>query len=351
MAQARKRRKPVGRHLWRPRGDHAAQQAAQAVAEVAPDGADDDPVARAEEALAQLAERVLDLDGHGMRAARRGAPQMQGRRASPRATHDALFHAAHDIKGEAATFGYPCRRARRQPVPADRAHARHDAAFRWRWSTSMSMRCAPSFAKARGPTSPDRRRADQQAARGHRRIPGPREPGPAGFSRRHPRPSAGAGRSLLAGKLTDGSWVELLARPNIHARSPWRSLGLAARDPTSAYFGYAAARRCTSCGSSHRRHQFVAEHARLFARRLGGKAAQQHQQRLDVAERLLCAARQHALDHAALEPRRRRPARRRSRLRASPRPPRGTPDRSKPAARPCRRARGSRRRAGRAPAR
>ncbi len=45
-----------------------------------------------------------------------------------KATREALFHAAHDIKGEAATFGYPwIAGARRQPVPADRAHARHDA--------------------------------------------------------------------------------------------------------------------------------------------------------------------------------------------------------------------------------
>ena len=40
------------------------------------------------------------------------------------ATRRSLFHAAHDIKGEAATFGYPAVAARRrQPVPADRAHA------------------------------------------------------------------------------------------------------------------------------------------------------------------------------------------------------------------------------------
>ena len=42
-----------------------------------------------------------------MRAARRRAQRRQGSAASTPATRDELFHAAHDIKGEAATFGYP----------------------------------------------------------------------------------------------------------------------------------------------------------------------------------------------------------------------------------------------------
>ena len=42
-----------------------------------------------------------------MRAARRRAPQGQAEAASPRQTSEALFLAAHDIKGDAATFGYP----------------------------------------------------------------------------------------------------------------------------------------------------------------------------------------------------------------------------------------------------
>ncbi|MGH8264656.1 MAG: Hpt domain-containing protein [Steroidobacteraceae bacterium] len=67
---------------------------------------DDDPVARAEAALAQLegefttwmhseCERLdqarLDVHDKGLTAK----------------THEALFHAAHDLKGEAATFGFP----------------------------------------------------------------------------------------------------------------------------------------------------------------------------------------------------------------------------------------------------
>lgn len=65
-----------------------------------------DPVAKAEAALAELSKDFaawmsqecdrLDAARHGMRAA--GINQ---------GTRDALFLAAHDIKGQAATFGFP----------------------------------------------------------------------------------------------------------------------------------------------------------------------------------------------------------------------------------------------------
>ena len=64
-----------------------------------------DPVARAEEALAQLSSEFsswMDSECERLDAARR-AIKVQG---INRKTHQALFHAAHDIKGEAATFGY-----------------------------------------------------------------------------------------------------------------------------------------------------------------------------------------------------------------------------------------------------
>lgn len=75
------------------------------VSEAALDPADD-PVARAEKALAELAPQFtswmdeecerLDLARHAVKA--KGFDQH---------THSNLFHAAHDIKGEAATFGFP----------------------------------------------------------------------------------------------------------------------------------------------------------------------------------------------------------------------------------------------------
>jgi len=71
-----------------------------------PPSADDDPVARAEQALKQLTgefggwmqEECERLDKA------RAAVKRQG---FTGATKQALFHAAHDIKGEVETFGFP----------------------------------------------------------------------------------------------------------------------------------------------------------------------------------------------------------------------------------------------------
>ena len=66
----------------------------------------DDPVARAEEALAQLSSEFsswMDSECERLDKAR----QEIKAKGFVKATRDALFHAAHDIKGEAATFGYP----------------------------------------------------------------------------------------------------------------------------------------------------------------------------------------------------------------------------------------------------
>jgi HPt (histidine-containing phosphotransfer) domain-containing protein len=78
----------------------------KAVAKVAPNDPDDDPVARAEQALAQLAgdfSSWMDTECDRLDAARRDVKT----KGFTKATREALFHAAHDIKGEAATFGYP----------------------------------------------------------------------------------------------------------------------------------------------------------------------------------------------------------------------------------------------------
>jgi chemotaxis protein histidine kinase CheA len=66
----------------------------------------DDPVARAEQALAQLSEEFSNwMDSECQRLDRaRHQVKVSG---FTKATREALFHAAHDIKGEAATFGYP----------------------------------------------------------------------------------------------------------------------------------------------------------------------------------------------------------------------------------------------------
>lgn len=65
-----------------------------------------DAVARAEQALAALSEEFsgwMDSECARLDAARLAVRD----RGLSRATREALFHAAHDIKGEAETFGFP----------------------------------------------------------------------------------------------------------------------------------------------------------------------------------------------------------------------------------------------------
>jgi chemotaxis protein histidine kinase CheA len=65
-----------------------------------------DPVARAEQALAQLSSEFsgwMDTECERLDQARHRVKAI----GFNKATHEALFHAAHDIKGEAATFGFP----------------------------------------------------------------------------------------------------------------------------------------------------------------------------------------------------------------------------------------------------
>ena len=78
----------------------------KAVTKLAPNDPYDDPVARAEQALAQLSgdfSTWMDSECERLDAARREIKA----KGFTKATREALFHAAHDIKGEAATFGYP----------------------------------------------------------------------------------------------------------------------------------------------------------------------------------------------------------------------------------------------------
>jgi hypothetical protein len=90
-----------------------------AVSKVVPDTDSEDPVTRAERALAELSPEFgswMDSECDRLDKARRelltGGFTRASKEAPFHAAHDikgkeALFHAAHDIKGEAATFGYP----------------------------------------------------------------------------------------------------------------------------------------------------------------------------------------------------------------------------------------------------
>jgi HPt (histidine-containing phosphotransfer) domain-containing protein len=66
----------------------------------------DDPVARAEAALAELSSEFsgwMESECDRLESARQDVK----RDGFTRKTHEVLFRAAHDIKGEAGTFGYP----------------------------------------------------------------------------------------------------------------------------------------------------------------------------------------------------------------------------------------------------
>ena len=66
----------------------------------------DDPVARAEAALVELSIEFsswMQVECERLETARQDFLRL----GFVEKTHDALFRAAHDIKGEAATFGYP----------------------------------------------------------------------------------------------------------------------------------------------------------------------------------------------------------------------------------------------------
>ena len=77
-----------------------------AVSKEASDASSDDPVARAEKALAELSPEFGSwMDSECDRLDKARCDLLNG--GFTQASKDALFHAAHDIKGEAATFGYP----------------------------------------------------------------------------------------------------------------------------------------------------------------------------------------------------------------------------------------------------
>ena len=268
-----------------------------------------------------------------MRAARRRPPQGQGPRAVNKQTRQELFHAAHDIKGDAGDVRLSGgRRRRRQPVPAARAHARHRQASRWRWSTSTSMRCAPSSASMRAPTSPQiADGADQQAARGDRRVPG--------------RTKTSTGRTCSKAILARRWRRASRSRPSETARrvrgaASERQAGRLRRD---RHAGRRSRRRSRRPPPARRR---TAAPPRAPLRPRSGAAAS-------------AAARSRRAPRSAQRVSTRSTMRRLSRV-----APPGSPmkpsfahrlerlaerrDRSRPAGRPCRRARGSRRRAGRA---
>ena len=150
---------------------------------------DDDPVARAEAALAQLSTEFaewMQSECERLETARREVV----RQGFTEKTHAELFRAAHDIKGEAATFGYPavvgaadslCRLLEHTPgmsrIPLKLVEQRG------RGAGNRARACARR-SRVR------RRHVDPPLARGHGRILAQRKRRPAGLSGKHLRADA-----------------------------------------------------------------------------------------------------------------------------------------------------------------
>lgn len=112
----------------------------------------DDPLTRAEAALAQMSGEFagwMTEECDRLDAARRAVREHGfGKR-----YFDELFHAAHDIKGDAATFGFPLAAPAAESLCRVLEHSPRPAKSRLRLSTSTSMRCARSCANMQGPIS------------------------------------------------------------------------------------------------------------------------------------------------------------------------------------------------------
>ncbi len=158
------------------------------------DDAHDDPIARAEAALEQLSTEFsgwMQAECERLEAARRDV----GHLGFNEVTHGALFRAAHDIKGEAATFGYPqaagvveslCRLLEHttpdmQRIPVALVDQHVDA-----------VRAVIRETRSRR----DCQRANAAAARSHGRLPEKRESSPARLSREHFLAAARSGHRL-----------------------------------------------------------------------------------------------------------------------------------------------------------
>jgi chemotaxis protein histidine kinase CheA len=78
----------------------------KAISKIKIDIPGDDPVARAEQALSLLATEFTDWMDEESERLDTARKQLKSKGIN-KADLEALYHAAHDIKGEAATFGYP----------------------------------------------------------------------------------------------------------------------------------------------------------------------------------------------------------------------------------------------------
>ena len=177
-----------------------------------------------------------------------------------RSARRSLFRAAHDIKGQAGTFGFPVVAGVAESLCRLIEHTPDMRRIPLRWSTSTSMPYAPWSANMPVPTCIDAATA---------LTTWPREV---------------TDEFLRSENSFRPDYLEnIFAPPLVPGASPLAATEHLRFDTF--------------------RHQPIAEQARFLACGFGGEAAQEREQRLELAEVLVLAARQHALDHPPLQPR------------------------------------------------
>ena len=159
----------------------------------------DDPVARAEKALAGLSgefKNWMTIEADRLSAAH-AAILRDGFTDDNR---EELFRAAHDIKGDAATFGFPSAGAAAESLCRIIEHA-PDLDLVPAELITHHINAIQAIVRERTKldTASDGERAEQAAARRRRRIPGQGQPRPPRASRSDPgaeHRSGGVGRAL-----------------------------------------------------------------------------------------------------------------------------------------------------------
>ena len=112
-----------------------------------------DPIARAEAALAAISgdfSNWMQDECARLDTARRKVREL----GLSTQTRQELFLAAHDLKGDSGTLGYPEVLAAAESLCRLLEHTPISPRSRWRSSISTSTRCAPSSASTTAPMSP-----------------------------------------------------------------------------------------------------------------------------------------------------------------------------------------------------
>ena len=172
---------------------------------------DRDPLTDAEEALEHLSVQFQSwMDDECAQLDR--ARQLLRVQGLTDETRQILFRAAHDIKGHGATFGYPLAADVADSLCRLIENCADFARILRTSSTNVSMRCAPSFAKARTPTP---RRPRRRSLRGCARSSRPSSASMAPHPRSRPSPR----RTRRSRRPDDASHKSAIGPNGIRSRS------------------------------------------------------------------------------------------------------------------------------------